>query len=169
MTTRLKLQVAELSPHGEALKGVIGKNGRSAGLRGYVAYRDCLGEPKTEASRRPVPLHPLALDALTEWRKEALFNKENDFIFASLRLNGEKPLGSDSILKKSIRPALQRTGISGKTVGFHTFRHSVATQLRTIGVDLKGRQEFLRHASPRVTDASTPTWFRTRSGPPAIY
>jgi integrase len=43
------------------------------------------------------------------------------------------------------------TGIVGKQIGWHSFRHSLATNLRALGVDIKVAQELLRHASSRTT------------------
>ncbi len=118
-------------------------------LRSCVRNR--FGKTKTECSQRPVPLHPLVLNALLEWRKESLYNSEPDFLFPSIRLNGRKPLSPDSLLKRSIRPALERAGILGKQIGWHNFRHSLATNLRAMGVDVKVAQELLRHANSRTT------------------
>jgi integrase len=66
-------------------------------------------------------------------------------------MNGKQPLMPDMVLKKIIRPALKRAGIVGKVVGFHTFRHSLETNLRSLGVDVKVAQELLRHANSRTT------------------
>jgi integrase len=118
-------------------------------LRSCVRNR--FGDTKTECSRRPVPLHPLVLAALLDWKEESLYKKDADFLFPSIRLNGEKPLSPDSLLKRSIRPALQRAGIVGKQIGWHNFRHSLATNLRAMGVDVKVAQELLRHANSRTT------------------
>jgi len=63
----------------------------------------------------------------------------------------EKPLGPDNLLKRSTRLALKRAGIEGKIIGWHSFRHSLATNLRAMGVDLKVAQELLRHANSRTT------------------
>ena len=113
--------------------------------------RNRFGETKTECSRRPLPLHPSVLQVLLKWKKESLYKKDSDFLFPSLRRNGEQPLSPDSLLKRSIRPALERAGIKGKVIGWHSFRHSLATNLRAMGVDIKVAQELLRHANSRTT------------------
>jgi hypothetical protein len=74
-----------------------------------------------------------------------------DFLFPSVRFKGSKPLSPDSILEKSIRPALVRIGVVGKHIGWHSFRHSLATNLRSLGVDIKVAQELMRHSSCRTT------------------
>jgi hypothetical protein len=118
-------------------------------LRSCVRNR--FGKTKTEASCRPVPLHPIVLNALLNWRDESLYATDADFLFPSLRHKGLKPLSPDHLLKKSIRPALVRAGIVDKRIGWHSFRHSLATNLRALGVDIKVAQELMRHASSRTT------------------
>jgi integrase len=120
-------------------------------LRSCVRNR--FGETKTECSRHPVPLHPFVLEALMRWREQSLYKEQGDFLFASVRLNGAKPLSPDSLLKRSIRPALERAGNVGKQIGWHNFRHSLATNLRAMGVDVKVAQELLRHANSRCVAA----------------
>jgi integrase len=113
--------------------------------------RNHFGDTKTEASRKPVPLHPSVVKSLSVWRQESPYAEESDFLFPSLRLKGKKPLSPDTLLKKIIRPAIKRAGIEGKAIGWHSFRHSLATNLRSAGVDLKTAQELLRHANSRIT------------------
>jgi integrase len=113
--------------------------------------RNHFGETKTEASHKPVPLHPAVKDALAEWRGESLYKGDGDFLFPSLRKNGKQPLMPDMVLRKVIRPALAKAGIKGKVIGWHSFRHSLATNLRSLGVDVKVAQELLRHANSRTT------------------
>ena len=113
--------------------------------------RNHFGDTKTEASRKPVPLHPSIVKCLDIWRKESPYPGETDFLFPSTRLKGKKPLSPDTLLKKIIRPALKRARIEGKAIGWHSFRHSLATNLRSAGVDLKTAQELLRHANSRIT------------------
>jgi site-specific recombinase XerD len=64
---------------------------------------------------------------------------------------GRKPISPDTVLKKIIRSALKQAGIVGKVIGWHLFRHSPATNLRSLGVDIKVAQELLRHANSRTT------------------
>jgi integrase len=113
--------------------------------------RNHFGETKTEASRKPVPLHEMVREVLAEWRGASMYNSDGDFLFPSLRMNGVQPLMPDMVLKKIIRPALVRAGITGKVIGWHSFRHSLATNLRSLGVDVKVAQELLRHANSRTT------------------
>jgi integrase len=113
--------------------------------------RGRFGTVKTEASGRPVPLHKSVADALVDWRKGSLYNADGDFLFPFLRLNGAAPLMPDMVLKKIIRPALVRAGVKNKVIGRHSFRHSLATNLRSLGVDVKVAQELLRHANSRIT------------------
>ena len=113
--------------------------------------RNHFGAPKTEASGKPVPLHKSVCDVLVEWRGASPYNHDDDFLFPSLRMNGSQPLMPDMVLKKAIRPALVRAGITEKVIGWHSFRHSLATNLRSLGVDVKVAQELLRHANSRTT------------------
>ena len=113
--------------------------------------RGRFGAVKTEASGTPVPLHPLVSALLVDWRKMSLYPGDADFLFPSERMNGTQPLMPDMVLKKIIRPALKTVGITGKTIGWHSFRHSLATNLRSLGVDVKVAQELFRHANSRIT------------------
>jgi integrase len=91
------------------------------------------------------------LNALLEWRAKSPYSTDLDFLFPSVRFKGNTPLSPDSILEKSVRPALARIGVVGKHIGWHSFRHSLATNLRSLGVDIKVAQELMRHSSCRTT------------------
>jgi integrase len=133
-------------------------------------HRSCVrnrfGDTKTEASRKPVPLHPSVVKCLGVWREASLYRSEDDFMFPSIRLGGKQPISPDTVLKKIIRPALIRAGVKDKAIGWHSFRHSLATNLRAAGVDLKTAQELLRHANSRITLDVYP---RRRSVSMALY
>jgi integrase len=109
-----------------------------------------IGETKTKASARPVPLHPDVADILKRWKLVTPYRGLDDFLFPSIRENGAQPVWPDMILQKIIRPAAKRAGIS-KRIGWHTFRHSLGTNLRALGVDVKVAQELLRHANSSIT------------------
>jgi len=112
--------------------------------------RNVFGETKTEASRKPVPLDASVAAVLLLWRNASAFSADTDFLFPSLRKNGTQPLTPDMLLKRVLRPAAVRANIN-KRIGWHTFRHSLATNLRSLGVDVKVAQELLRHANSRIT------------------
>jgi integrase len=97
-----------------------------------------------------VPLPPIVVEELKEWRKVSLYRSEKDFLFPSIQKNGTQPLQSDMVLKRHIRPALKRLGIT-KKIGWHSFRHGMSNLLRKCGVNVKVAQELLRHANSRIT------------------
>ena len=109
-----------------------------------------VGPCKTESSQKPVPVHPTVLDALAKWREVCRYNKSDDWVFASRRHRGRKPIWGQAILRKYIRPVAQRVGIQ-KRFGWHTFRHTYSTLLRSVGTEFKVMQELLRHSSLRST------------------
>jgi integrase len=91
-----------------------------------------VGPCKTEASQKPVPVHQTALEALSKWREVCRYNKSDDWVFASRRHRGRKPIWGQAILRRYLRPAAQRVGIQ-KQFGWHTFRHTYSTLLRSVG------------------------------------
>lgn len=113
-------------------------------------YRNVVGNTKTRASRKPVPLHPILVGELKQWRSESPYNNDSDFLFPSIQKNGLQPLQPDMILKRHIRPALEQMGVK-KRIGWHSFRHGLSQFLRQRGIDVKIAQELLRHANSRIT------------------
>jgi len=114
-----------------------------------VAY-GVVGPCKTESSQKPVPVHPTVLQTLDEWKQICRFNKPDDWVFASRRHRGRKPIWGQAILRKYIRPVALRVGIQ-KRFGWHTFRHTYSTLLLSVGTEFKVMQELLRHSSLRST------------------
>lgn len=113
--------------------------------------RGQIGGTKTKASARPVPLHPEVARLLKKWKLVTPYRSLDDYLFPSIRKNGTQPVWPDMVLQKIIRPAAKRAGITGKRIGWHTFRHSLGTNLRALGIDVKVAQELLRHANANVT------------------
>ena len=109
-----------------------------------------LKSTKTEASAKLLPMHPSLKHSLQEWRSQSLYNRPEDFVFPSERLQGSKPLDLASVLKKKIQPAFRRIGITG--VGWHTFRHSVGTMLAEMGEHQLTIRDYLRHSNLHVTN-----------------
>ncbi len=116
--------------------------------RGVV--QQVIGELKTEASQKPMPVDRELARVLLEWRHLSPFNQQTDWVFASPEMKGQQPYWPENLLRRHIRPAAERCGIR-KTIGWHTFRHSYATQLKANGEDVKVVQESLRHANSRIT------------------
>jgi integrase len=116
----------------------------------HSIWHNVEGDTKTEASRKPVPLHPFVIEELQQWKSATLYRSNEDFLFPSVVKNGTQPLTPDMILRRHIRPALNRIGVT-KRIGWHSFRHGLATMLRQHGVDIKTAQELLRHANSRIT------------------
>jgi integrase len=109
-----------------------------------------VGPCKTESSQKPVPVHPRLADALSDWRKQCVYTKPDDWVFASKRYRGRRPYWGQAILRKYVRPVAQRIGIQ-KCIGWHTFRHTYSTLLRSVGTEFKVMQELLRHSTLRST------------------
>ncbi|MDP9159600.1 MAG: site-specific integrase [Acidobacteriota bacterium] len=109
-----------------------------------------IGELKTEASGKAVPMDAALADSLLEWRGRCPFNQGSDYIFGSPQKNGRQPYWPDSLLRKVIRPAAMRAKITAH-IGWHSFRRTLATLLQASGASVKSTQDMLRHASSRLT------------------
>jgi integrase len=113
-------------------------------------YLRAVGNCKTEASRKPVPIDAQVAADLWLWKETSTYSKSDDWIFASPHTRGKYPFWPDIVLQKIIRPAALRAGIT-KRIGWHAFRHSYSSLLVANGENVKVVQELMRHASSRVT------------------
>jgi integrase len=109
-----------------------------------------IGPCKTEASQKPVPLDRYMAEDLAAWRAIAPYGQDDHWIFASPWMRGEQPYWPEPLMKRHIRPAALKAGIT-KRISWHTFRHSYSSLLRANGEDVKVVQELLRHANSRIT------------------
>jgi len=105
-------------------------------------------EPKTQNSRRPVPVD-LALErVLREHRRASPVSlTESSWVFVSSRTG--RPLHPWTAERHWLLPAGKRVGI--ERLGWHSFRHTYSTLLNEYGTDVKVQQELLRHADIRTT------------------
>jgi integrase len=109
-----------------------------------------VGPCKTESSQKPVPLHSAVAQSLMEWKKCSAYTRSEDWLFASKWQRGRKPIQGQAVLRKHIRPVAECMGIQ-KQFGWHTFRHTYSTLLRSVGTEFKVMQELLRHSTLRST------------------
>ena len=70
------------------------------------------------------------------------YSKDTDWVFASPQSLGKKPYWPDMLLKRQIKPAAERAGIT-KVIGWHTFRRTLATLLQSSGASVKTTQELI--------------------------
>jgi integrase len=70
--------------------------------------------------------------------------------FCSRHSHGKQPYWGQAILHRYLRPAARELGIETR-FGWHTFRHTYSTLLRSVGTEFKVMQELLRHSTIRST------------------
>lgn len=119
-------------------------------------------EPKTEASRRTVPVHPM-LAATLEQRRERMVDELQQ---AGVTL-GDKEFGElyvcgtvdgryydPTVLSrtwKGLAESFDLIGTQGRRVTFHDLRHSFATRAIAEGADVKAVAAVLGHSDAHVT------------------
>jgi len=109
-----------------------------------------IGICKTESSQKPVPIHEHLVEALHELHDKTPYQTSESWVFASPVNKGRWPYLAQELMRHHIRPAARKLGIM-KRIGWHTFRHTYSTLLRSTGAELKIMQELLRHSTIRVT------------------
>jgi integrase len=113
-------------------------------------WHQVVGDCKTEASAKPVPMDSYMAEDLLRWRRQSPYPMAEDWVFASPTVGGKQPYWPDNLMKRYIKPVARKAGIT-KNIGWHTFRHSFGTLLKANGEDVKTVQELLRHANSRIT------------------
>jgi len=112
--------------------------------------QNVIGVCKTESSQKPVPAHDALIETLREWRRQTPYQSPESWVFASPVNHGRWPYLAQEIMRRHILPVARKLGIP-KRIGWHTFRHTYSTLLRSTGAELKIMQELLRHSTIRVT------------------
>ena len=107
--------------------------------------QNVIGVCKTESSQKPVPAHDDLVKALREWHRQTPYQSSESWVFASPVNQGRWPFLAQEIMQHHIIPVARKLGIT-KRIGWHTFRHTYSTLLRSTGAELKIMQELLRHS-----------------------
>lgn len=102
-------------------------------------------EPKTESSRRAVPLLDVLADNLRDFYHSKGHPELNDLLFTH---DGKKPLDAANVRKRFLE-ALDAAGL--KHVTLHSLRHSYASIMLGHGASVKALQRALGHASATMT------------------
>jgi integrase len=114
-----------------------------------------VGNVKTEASKRPIPIDPFIAQDLLTWYRATKYIRPEDYAFATNapragKKRGKQPVWLSRVMSYHIQPAAQPVGIT-KLIGWHTFRHTYTTLLHANGEHVKVVQELLRHGSAKIT------------------
>jgi integrase len=88
---------------------------------------------KSKRSERKLPIDPILMERMEKLGK-------GDWVFRS---RGGTPLNPGNALKRHVRPAAEKLGIS--LGGWHDFRHTLSTKLRKSGVHPKVVSDILGH------------------------
>jgi integrase len=110
-----------------------------------------VGPPKTESSRRPLPIPAQALEALRVWQKRSSYASSDAWVFASDISFGKQPLWPGTLWRRNIAPAIDRAKIAKPKLGWQTLRRSYASLLLSSGVSLRVSMELMRHSTPEMT------------------
>ncbi len=117
---------------------------------GQKKTRPTITKLKTAASRKGVPMIEDLAALLHAWRGQTPYPADDDWVFASPNEQGQWPYNPSAAMRCWVQSAALKLGIK-KRIGWHTFRHSVASHLSQSGENVKVVQELLRHASSRIT------------------
>jgi integrase len=112
-----------------------------------------LGEPKTEKSRRTIPLDDILIERLKEHKKNQLSERlkagkayvNQDFLFTNELGAPVEPRTYQDIFQKLVKQA----GISN--VNIHALRHTFATRALEAGIPAKIVSEILGHSTVAIT------------------
>jgi len=80
-------------------------------------YGHVIGNCKTEASQKAVPLAHHVATELASWKKQSCYQQPDDWVFASPHHKGTLPYWPAILMRRTIRPAAIRAGIQNGLAG----------------------------------------------------
>jgi hypothetical protein len=80
-----------------------------------IAY-GIVGRCKTVASQKPVPVHSILAEELTQWRYRCRYRELDDWVFANKHHRGRHPIG-DKQFSAELSDLLRRESGSRKWIG----------------------------------------------------
>ncbi|MEP7305194.1 MAG: tyrosine-type recombinase/integrase [Acidobacteriota bacterium] len=109
-------------------------------------YEGAFQSPKTQKSRRTIPLGPQTVVWLREHRLRATRIASDDLVFGN---RSGRPLRDAKLRENVLQPAAEAAGLGRVT--WHQFRHIHSSLLNDLRVPVKIAQEQLGHASISTT------------------
>jgi integrase len=111
-----------------------------------ACYRGVLGSPKTNGSKRTLPLPKSLVSPLIRTFEQARRTGEEDLVFQTR--NGT-PFNDTNLLHRHLKPAGVARGMPW--LSWHTLRRTHATLLQTVGASLRDAQAQLGHSKMSTT------------------
>ncbi|MGO9171648.1 MAG: tyrosine-type recombinase/integrase [Rhodomicrobium sp.] len=115
-------------------------------IRQRADFKNKMGSPKSAAGTRDVPLAPIVLNALRQWRLVCPASAQN-LVFPT---RAGTIISNSNMHRQCWRPLLRAAGLDGR-YRFHDLRHACASMLIEAGWQAKKVQTVMGHGSVQMT------------------